>query len=150
METRRVRFFLFSFVWAIRMMTACFVCRYQIGIYYPFFRGHAHLETKRREPWLFGDEYTPVIREAIRRRYQLMPYLYTLFDAASREGSPVLRPLVSLFLIIVWAIILTSCFVYSGMNSPMIRLCGPGKTPSCSGPRSWSTPCFTRAPTAWT
>ena len=53
-----------------------------------------------------------MIREAIRRRYQLMPYLYTLFDAASREGSPVLRPLVSLFLIIVWAIILTSCFVY--------------------------------------
>jgi len=95
--------FVFILVLATRL-TACFVCRYQIGIYYPFFRGHAHLETKRREPWLFGDEYTPVIREAIRRRYQLMPYLYTLFDAASREGSPVLRPLVSLFLIIVWAI----------------------------------------------
>ena len=60
-------------VWAIRM-TSCFVYR----IYYPFFRGHAHLETKRREPWLFGDEYTPVIRDAIRRRYQLMPcLLYT-------------------------------------------------------------------------
>ena len=27
---------------------------YQVGTYYPFFRGHAHLETKRREPWLFG------------------------------------------------------------------------------------------------
>ena len=34
-----------------------------------------------------------MIREAIRRSYQLMPYLYTLFDAASREGSPVLRPM---------------------------------------------------------
>eukprot|EP00663_Eupelagonemidae_sp_cell21sb_P011388 gene11388-biopygen8736 len=31
---------------------------YQIGVYYPFFRGHAHLETKRREPWLFGEERT--------------------------------------------------------------------------------------------
>lgn len=27
---------------------------YQLGTYYPFFRGHAHLDTKRREPWLFG------------------------------------------------------------------------------------------------
>ena len=27
---------------------------YQLGIYYPFFRGHAHLDTKRREPWTFG------------------------------------------------------------------------------------------------
>ena len=66
---------------------------YQIGIYYPFFRGHAHLETKRREPWLFGSDATRTIRDAIRRRYQLMPYLYTLFEAAHREGSPVLRPL---------------------------------------------------------
>lgn len=27
---------------------------YQLGAFYPFFRGHAHLDTKRREPWLFG------------------------------------------------------------------------------------------------
>ena len=27
---------------------------YQIGAYYPFFRAHAHQDTKRREPWLFG------------------------------------------------------------------------------------------------
>lgn len=31
---------------------------YQLGAYYPFFRGHAHHETKRREPWLFGEPYT--------------------------------------------------------------------------------------------
>lgn len=66
---------------------------YQLGIYYPFFRGHAHLDTKRREPWTFGGEHTARIRDAIRRRYQLMPYLYTLFEAANREGSPVARPL---------------------------------------------------------
>lgn len=28
---------------------------YQAGAFYPFFRGHAHLDTKRREPWLFGE-----------------------------------------------------------------------------------------------
>ncbi|RVW21597.1 putative glucan 1,3-alpha-glucosidase [Vitis vinifera] len=27
---------------------------YQLGAYYPFFRAHAHQDTKRREPWLFG------------------------------------------------------------------------------------------------
>ena len=27
---------------------------YQAGAWQPFFRGHAHIDTKRREPWLFG------------------------------------------------------------------------------------------------
>jgi alpha 1,3-glucosidase len=27
----------------------------QLATFYPFFRGHAHLDAKRREPWLFGD-----------------------------------------------------------------------------------------------
>lgn len=52
---------------------------YQLGAYYPFFRGHAHLETQRREPWLFGEESTRRIREAVRSRYALLPYIYTLF-----------------------------------------------------------------------
>ena len=64
---------------------------YQLGAFYPFFRGHAHLDTKRREPWMFGEPYTGFIRNAIRRRYALMPYLYTLFEEAHRTGAPVLR-----------------------------------------------------------
>src|SRR6056300_715639 len=66
---------------------------YQVGAYYPFFRGHAHLETKRREPWLFGDESTDIIRTAIRERYALLPHIYTLFEESHRTGAPVLRPL---------------------------------------------------------
>ena len=31
---------------------------YQAGSMTPFFRGHAHLDTKRREPWVFGDPWT--------------------------------------------------------------------------------------------
>ena len=30
----------------------------QVATFYPFFRGHAHLDTKRREPWLFGEVNT--------------------------------------------------------------------------------------------
>ena len=39
---------------------------YQVGTFYPFFRGHAHLDTKRREPWLFGEPHTSHIRRALR------------------------------------------------------------------------------------
>ncbi len=60
---------------------------YQLGQYYPFFRGHAHLETQRREPWLFGHETTARIREAIRGRYALLPYIYTLFRWGQVHGE---------------------------------------------------------------
>ncbi|CAK9153422.1 unnamed protein product [Ilex paraguariensis] len=136
---------------------------YQLGAYYPFFRGHAHHDTKRREPWLFGrgglyrhptyrvwgcfthldervvrnlgsdssgpensalfkaensirqqyfgaggatlwvmvqwivwkkeERNTELMREAIRVRYMLLPYFYTLFREANVSGVPVVRPL---------------------------------------------------------
>jgi alpha 1,3-glucosidase len=66
---------------------------YQVGAFYPFFRGHAHHDTKRREPWLFGERRTAIIREAIHVRYSLLPYFYTLFREASVTGIPVMRPL---------------------------------------------------------
>ncbi|XP_077674957.1 neutral alpha-glucosidase C isoform X3 [Eretmochelys imbricata] len=66
---------------------------YQAGAYQPFFRGHANMESKRREPWLFGDENTQLIREAIRERYTLLPYLYSLFYRAHTTAEPVMRPL---------------------------------------------------------
>lgn len=70
---------------------------YQIGAFYPFFRGHAHHDTKRREPWLFGEPYTASIRAAIRSRYAMLPYIYTVFAENSRTGTPVARPLWSEF-----------------------------------------------------
>lgn len=66
---------------------------YQLGAYYPFFRGHAHHDTKRREPWLFGERKTELMRDAIHTRYMLLPYFYTLFREANTTGVPVMRPL---------------------------------------------------------
>uniref|UniRef100_A0A663LK86 Uncharacterized protein n=1 Tax=Athene cunicularia TaxID=194338 RepID=A0A663LK86_ATHCN len=66
---------------------------YQAGAYQPFFRGHSNMESKRREPWLFGKRNTQIIREAIRERYVLLPYLYTLFYRAHTAAEPVMRPL---------------------------------------------------------
>uniref|UniRef100_A0A3B5KPZ2 Glucosidase II alpha subunit b n=1 Tax=Xiphophorus couchianus TaxID=32473 RepID=A0A3B5KPZ2_9TELE len=66
---------------------------YQTGAYQPFFRAHAHLDTPRREPWLFGPENTALMREAIRQRYTFLPYWYQLFYLAYHTGEPVMRPL---------------------------------------------------------
>jgi len=66
---------------------------YQAGAFVPFFRAHAHLETARREPWLFKNETTDLIREAILMRYRLMPYVYTTFHESSVSGAPIARAL---------------------------------------------------------
>ena len=60
----------------------------------PFFRAHSALDTIDHEPWSFGEEVTLVARRYIGLRYQLLPYLYTLFEEATRNGAPVMRPLV--------------------------------------------------------
>jgi alpha 1,3-glucosidase len=65
----------------------------QAGAFSPFFRAHAHIDTRRREPWLFSESTRLHIREAIRRRYSLLPYWYTLFAEHARTGMPVLRPM---------------------------------------------------------
>ncbi|DBA02596.1 TPA: hypothetical protein N0F65_011968 [Lagenidium giganteum] len=66
---------------------------YQAATLQPFFRGHAHHDSNRREPWLFGEPHTSRLRDAIRTRYALLPYIYTLFQACSAKGLPVMRPL---------------------------------------------------------
>ena len=65
---------------------------YQVGIWYPFFRGHAHIDTRRREPYLAGEPYTSIISQALRLRYQLLPAWYTAFHEASVNGAPIVRP----------------------------------------------------------
>lgn len=70
---------------------------YQAGAFYPFFRGHAHIDTRRREPYLAGEPYTQIITQALRLRYSLLPAWYTAFHEASTSGAPVLRPNYYLF-----------------------------------------------------
>lgn len=65
---------------------------YQAGAFYPFFRGHAHIDSKRREPYLIEEPYRSIVRDAIRLRYSLLPVWYTAFYRASYEGMPVIRP----------------------------------------------------------
>ncbi|XP_073783864.1 neutral alpha-glucosidase C isoform X4 [Danio rerio] len=66
---------------------------YQAGALQPFFRAHSAKMTKRREPWLFGEEVTSAIRSAVQDRYCLLPYWYTLFHQAHTAALPPIRPL---------------------------------------------------------
>ena len=65
---------------------------YQAGAFYPFYRGHAHIDTRRREPYLAGEPYTGIITRALRLRYALLPTWYTAFHQASVDGTPIIRP----------------------------------------------------------
>lgn len=64
-----------------------------LGTFYPFFRGHSISGSDNHEPWSFGEEIESVARQAIERRYRLLPYLYTCFYEASTTGMPVMQPL---------------------------------------------------------
>ncbi|XP_063933718.1 neutral alpha-glucosidase AB-like [Zophobas morio] len=66
---------------------------YQLGAFYPFFRAHSHVDTKRREPWLFEEPYLDRIRAALRHRYNILAYMYTLFHESHLNGTAIMRPL---------------------------------------------------------
>lgn len=58
----------------------------------PFCRGHSDKGTIDKEPWAMGPRCESTCREALRRRYRFIPYLYTLFREAATAGVPVVRP----------------------------------------------------------
>jgi alpha-glucosidase len=64
-----------------------------IGAFAPFFRGHTMINSRDSEPWSYGEEVEQIARNYIKFRYQLMPYLYSLFYESSLTGMPVQRSL---------------------------------------------------------
>jgi Alpha-glucosidases, family 31 of glycosyl hydrolases len=65
----------------------------QAGAFMPFYRNHNASREVDQEPWVFGEPYTSHIRAAIKLRYRLLPYIYTLFHEAHETGAPLVRPL---------------------------------------------------------
>jgi alpha 1,3-glucosidase len=66
---------------------------FQLGVFYPFFRGHSHEETYRREPWLYDAVTRDSVKNSIILRYKLLPYLYFTFFQYHKSGIPMLRPI---------------------------------------------------------
>ncbi|GFT67959.1 maltase-glucoamylase, intestinal [Nephila pilipes] len=65
----------------------------QLGAFYPFSRNHNSLYSKDQDPASFGKNFIQLVSKALYTRYELLPYLYTLFHLAHTEGSTVARPL---------------------------------------------------------
>lgn len=59
----------------------------------PFCRAHANKGTKYREPWTFGDKLCSEIRDILRLRYEILPYIYTCFYKSRDKNEPLMRPL---------------------------------------------------------
>jgi alpha-glucosidase len=66
----------------------------QLGVFHPFCRTHSSGDHGEQEPWSFGDEVIDITRKFVELRYQLLPYLYTMFWQYVNEGIPMLKPLV--------------------------------------------------------
>lgn len=66
---------------------------FQLAAFLPFFRTHSALTTPKREPWVFGEPFTGIVRDFLRLRYKLLPYLYTLAWESSQSGAPLVRPI---------------------------------------------------------
>lgn len=65
----------------------------QVGAVSPFCRTHTHYGSPDQEPWSFGENIEDINRKFIKLRYELLPYLYTLFYQSSVSGEPIWRPM---------------------------------------------------------
>ncbi len=65
----------------------------QAAVLTPFLRSHSVGWAGNKEPWEYGDEFTPINRASIELRYKFLPFLYSLFHEHERTGQPVMRPL---------------------------------------------------------
>ena len=69
-----------------------FVRWVQNGVFHPRFTIHSwNDDATVNEPWMFP-EVTHHIRDAIKLRYRLLPYLYTILWQAAKADEPMLRP----------------------------------------------------------
>ena len=66
---------------------------FEIGAFQPIDRDHAEKGKGDQEPWIGGSEQEAIRRHYVEARYELLPYLYTLAEEASRTGMPMVRPL---------------------------------------------------------
>jgi alpha 1,3-glucosidase len=67
---------------------------FQMGAWcYPFFREHADLRSKLREPYLWRAKYRRAMVRAIEHRYRLVPMWYTAMKHTNETGDPIVKPL---------------------------------------------------------
>lgn len=66
----------------------------QFGALSPIMRTHSQKSAgMNKEPWVFSKEYSDVIRQTIRQRYEMAPYIYTMARKGYDEGLSLCRPM---------------------------------------------------------
>jgi len=65
----------------------------QLGTFYPFSRNHNAHDKRSQEPWAFSQQHLDISRNFIENRYYLLPYYYTLLQAAHVNGETIARGL---------------------------------------------------------
>ncbi|MBQ7898265.1 MAG: DUF5110 domain-containing protein [Bacteroidales bacterium] len=66
----------------------------QYGGFSPVMRTHSSKSSAlNKEPWVFAEEYTNVIRQTVRQRYEMAPYIYAMARKGYDEGIALCRPL---------------------------------------------------------
>ncbi|BEJ52686.1 glycoside hydrolase family 31 protein [Lentilactobacillus buchneri] len=66
----------------------------EAAIFSPLLRNHSAMGTRAQEPWAFGEPTLSIYRKFLKLRYRFIPYLYDLFAKESKNGLPLMRPLV--------------------------------------------------------
>jgi alpha-glucosidase len=66
---------------------------FQLATFLLLFRTHSAIGTKPREPWSYGEPTTSIIRNFLKLRYKLLPYIYTLAWEAAHTGISPIRPI---------------------------------------------------------
>ena len=66
----------------------------QYGGFSPVMRTHSSKNgALNKEPWVFTSEYTDAIRQAVRQRYDMAPYIYTMARRGYDDGIALCRPM---------------------------------------------------------
>ena len=66
---------------------------YQVACFAPLCRNHGAIDGYDHEPWRYGAPYEAIVRDYLKLRYRLLPFLYTTLEEAHRTGVPLFRPL---------------------------------------------------------
>ena len=66
----------------------------QFGAFSPILRSHStKIAGLTKEPWVFSNEVSDILRGIIRQRYNMVPYIYTMAREAYETGLSLCRPM---------------------------------------------------------
>jgi len=66
---------------------------FQMALFFPLFRNHKAKGGVDQEPYMLPEMWKEKVREVVKLRYRLLPYLSALALEAHETGHPILRPL---------------------------------------------------------